>query len=62
MYLRRATIINSGPIQDIELQPSFNADGHPRPVILVGAAGSGKTGLLAVIADALGSKDIGLMS
>jgi predicted ATPase len=53
MYLHRATILNSGPIADLELIPQFTPQGLPKPMVLVGANGSGKTNVLSIIADAL---------
>src|SRR5262245_10799719 len=53
MYLKRATILNVGPISDLEFLPPFNEDGTPQPVVFVGTNGSGKTGLLSILADGL---------
>lgn len=53
MYLTSATIHNSGPIERLRLEASFNPDGTPKPLIFVGANGSGKTGVLSVTGDAL---------
>lgn len=52
MYLRNLHIRNIGPLQklDIELENKENFD--PKPVILVGKNGSGKTYALSYIADA----------
>lgn len=52
MYLKKAIFLNCGPIADLELTPEFNGD-LPKPVILVGTNGSGKTNALSIIADAL---------
>lgn len=52
MYLRNLHIRNIGPLDkldiDLELQDNFN----PKPIILVGKNGSGKTYTLSYIADA----------
>src|SRR5687768_533430 len=53
MYLTHSLILNSGPIADLEFKAPFNDDGTPKPVILVGTNGSGKTNVLSVLADAL---------
>ena len=53
MYLTDLLIINSGAIEKITLQPQFNTDGNPKPIVLVGTNGTGKTGLLSVVADGL---------
>ncbi|MVT30303.1 hypothetical protein GO496_26260 [Acidovorax citrulli] len=46
-------IYNSGPTQELDLQPQFTADGLPKPLILVGLNGAGKTNVLSTIADAI---------
>jgi len=53
MYLRECLIENVGPIKSLDLSMPFNEDGSPKPMIFVGQNGSGKTILLAHIADAL---------
>ena len=53
MYLTDLFIQNSGPITKLRLQPQFTQDGLPKPIVLVGMNGSGKTGLLSVVADTL---------
>lgn len=53
MYLAEIYIENSGPISKLSLTLPFSAEGTPKPVILVGENGSGKTNLLSSIADAL---------
>ena len=53
MYLTGCLILNSGPISRFELTASFNEHGLPKPIVLVGTNGSGKTGALSTIADAL---------
>ena len=52
MYLRNLHIRNIGPLHklDIEFENQKNSD--PKPVILVGKNGSGKTYALSYIADA----------
>lgn len=53
MYFSNCLVLNSGPISQLELSASFNEQGEPKPIILVGTNGSGKTGALSTIADAL---------
>jgi hypothetical protein len=53
VYLADALILNSGTLNRLRLKGTFNEDGSPKPIVLVGANGSGKTGLLSIIADAL---------
>jgi hypothetical protein len=52
MYLKRIGIENVGPFSGIDLELPFHENGNPKPLALVGANGSGKTILLAHIADA----------
>ncbi|WP_270260739.1 ATP-binding protein [Kocuria marina] len=52
IYIRRARIINDGPIQDLVINLEESEE-RPRPVVLIGTNGSGKTNLLSLIADAL---------
>ncbi len=53
MYLKQAVIENSGALKWLDLSLAFSDDGSPKPLILVGGNGSGKTNFLALIADAL---------
>ena len=53
MYLRECLLENAGPIGSMELTLQFNKDGSPKPLLLVGENGSGKTILLSHIVDAL---------
>lgn len=53
MYLSEVFLENAGPVQGLDLVLPFNTDGSPKPVVLVGTNGSGKTVLLSHIADAL---------
>ncbi len=53
MYLKHLMIYNSGPTQELDLQPQFTSDGLPKPLILVGLNGAGKTNVLSTIADAI---------
>ncbi len=51
MYLKNSLILNDGPIVDFEFEASFNMDGSPKPTILVGVNGSGKTNFLSILTD-----------
>lgn len=53
MYLRGCLIENSGPIQYLDLTFPFNDNGTPKPVVLVGSNGAGKSIFLSHLADAL---------
>jgi AAA domain, putative AbiEii toxin, Type IV TA system len=53
MYLRECLIENVGPIVSLDVSLSLNAVGNPKPLILVGKNGTGKTILLSYILDAL---------
>ncbi|WP_152034017.1 hypothetical protein [Paracidovorax avenae] len=53
MHLKHLMIYNSGPTQELDLQPQFTTDGLPKPLILVGLNGAGKTNVLSTIADAI---------
>ena len=53
MYLKQIYIENSGPLRQFGLNLDFTTDGLPKPLILVGPNGSGKTNLLSLITDAL---------
>jgi predicted ATP-binding protein involved in virulence len=53
MYLRECLIENIGPMTIFDVSFGFDATGNPKPVILVGKNGTGKTIVLAYILDAL---------
>jgi len=53
MYLRQVVIENSGPLRRIDLDLTFTANGSPKPLVLVGSNGGGKTNLLSLVTDAL---------
>ena len=53
MYLTNALILESGPLKDLELEFEFDNNGLPKPMILVGKNGSGKSNLLSFVTDAL---------
>ena len=47
MYLTECFLKNVGPIESLDVSLPFNGDGSPKPVILVGPNGCGKTILLS---------------
>lgn len=53
MYLQKLLIENLGPITRAEFSLPFHADGKPKPLILVGPNGSGKTTVVSTIVNAL---------
>ena len=53
MYAKRIQIANYGPIDDLDIDFPFDEDGNPKPVVLVGENGSGKTIFLSHIINGL---------
>jgi hypothetical protein len=53
MYLKRLFVENNGPIRQATIEPAFTQAGQPKPLVLVGGNGTGKTTILSAIADAL---------
>ncbi len=53
MYLKFLYDENVGPIEKITINFSFNENGTPKPIVLVGENGSGKSALLSNIVDSL---------
>jgi len=53
MYLKSVYIENNGPLRKLNFDIQCKQDGIPRPLILVGGNGSGKTNYLSLVADAL---------
>lgn len=53
MYLKRVQIQNTGPLQDLDLHFSFSPAGLPKPMVLIGQNGTGKSILLSYIVNAL---------
>ena len=53
MYLKEIYIEKNGVIEQLNLLPGFGEDGNPKPLVLVGGNGSGKTNFLSIAADAL---------
>jgi hypothetical protein len=53
MYLKQLHIANNGPLREAKLDFPFTAEGNPKPIIIVGGNGRGKTNLLYIITDSL---------
>ncbi|MBD2457713.1 AAA family ATPase [Nostoc sp. FACHB-87] len=53
MYFKQINLRNVGPIEKIDYDFSFNSNGNPKPVILVGTNGSGKSILLSYLLNPL---------
>lgn len=53
MYLKHMIYENIGPIDRIDIKPSFNEKNEPIPMIIVGENGTGKSILLSNIVDSL---------
>ena len=53
MYLKKLELINVGPIKHLNLQCQFSDDGNPKPIILVGTNGSGKSLAIAHVVNSL---------
>lgn len=51
MYIKQIIDVNMGPIARIDIKPSFNDNGDPKPVIIVGENGSGKSTFISNIVD-----------
>lgn len=53
MYLRKSLFLQCGPIEDLRLDFDFHEDGNPKPMVIVGKNGSGKSNFLSYVTDAL---------
>ena len=53
MYIRRIVDKNIGPILSLDLNMPFTDEGNPKPLLIVGENGSGKSTFLSNIVDAL---------
>lgn len=57
MYVKRVRVVNYGPIEQLDIEFPFEGD-KPKPVVLVGENGSGKSIVLSHIVNGLvGAKD-----
>lgn len=52
MYLYKAIYDNVGPLDTVCFEFTFNEAGRPKPIIIVGENGSGKSTVLSNIVDA----------
>ncbi len=53
IYIKQLRDKNVGPLTDICIDFPFNDNGNPKPIVLVGENGTGKTTILSNIVDAL---------
>lgn len=53
MYIKQLSAVNMGPIKDVSIAFPFQESGNPKPVIIVGENGTGKTTLLSNVVDSL---------
>ncbi len=53
MYIKSLSIENAGPVRRLEYQFPYTSDGKPKPVVLVGGNGSGKSIVLSHIVNSL---------
>jgi len=51
MYIKEIDVENLGPLEKANIKFSFNEDGSPKPLVLVGKNGSGKSTLISNIVD-----------
>jgi ABC-type branched-subunit amino acid transport system ATPase component len=55
MYLRSIKLKSVGPIEEVDLVLPFDGD-YPKPLVLVGKNGIGKTTVMSFIINALGEQ------
>ena len=53
MYIKKVVYKNVGPLDSISIELPFHSNGSPKPLILVGENGSGKTTFLSNIIDSI---------
>ena len=59
MYVERVQILNYGPIDNLDINLPFNYEERPKPVLLIGENGSGKSIVLSHIVNGLiSAKDV----
>lgn len=51
MYIKKLIYENVGPLKNLTIIPSFTEEGFPKPILLVGENGSGKSTVLSNIVD-----------
>lgn len=51
MYLKKIICENMGPISVADITPGFHPDGNPKPLVIVGKNGTGKSILISNIVD-----------
>lgn len=51
VYIRHLSYCNTGPIASLEIEAPFDAQGNPKPIVLVGENGAGKSTVLSNITD-----------
>lgn len=51
MYIKKLVYNNVGPLKNITIIPSFTEEGNPKPILLVGENGSGKSTVLSNVVD-----------
>lgn len=51
MYIKEIDVENLGPLEKANIKFTFNEDGSPKPLVLVGKNGSGKSTLISNIVD-----------
>ena len=51
MYLKKIACENMGPILCVDIEPGFDVNGNPKPLVLVGKNGTGKSILISNIVD-----------
>jgi AAA domain, putative AbiEii toxin, Type IV TA system len=52
-YLHEVVLSDVGPIENLKIKAEFQINGNPKPIVLVGTNGAGKTIVLSTIIDAL---------
>jgi predicted ATPase len=52
-YLKNLSLLHVGAIKNLKLNAEFDGDENPKPIVLIGKNGAGKTTMLTTIVDAL---------
>lgn len=53
MYIKQLSAVHMGPISEVSIIFPFLESGNPKPLIIVGENGTGKTTLLSNVVDSL---------